>query len=89
VGIAKTYRVSWQGIALSVTHTPDRFGQVDHVEVQSDGRAPLPITGTGYKSMWLCPEDLAGYASSAAFVLAWLDLCAAENGWQGAQLSLF
>ena len=82
-----TYRTGWRGIALSVTHTPEKFAGLDHIEIESDGRAPLPVTETGYRSLFLCPEDLAEYASPVAFVLAFLDFAAEDQGWTG-QLSL-
>ena len=84
-----TYRARWQGIALSVTHTPGWLGtEIDHIEIQSDGRAPLPVTETGYRSHFMSAQDLAAYESPVAFVLLWLDDAASE-GWLGAQLSLF
>lgn len=86
--VFKTYRIDWQGIPLLVTHTPRYSGAVDHIEVQTEDGQPLPITETGYRSCFLCPEDLAEYESPAAFVRQWLDF-AAEEGWYGQQFSLF
>ncbi len=83
-----TYSVTWRGIDLAITHTPNKWDMIDHIEIRSADRQPLPITQTGYKSVWLCPEDVAEYESAPAFVLEWLELSARDTGWTG-QLSLF
>lgn len=87
MAVATTYRADWQGIALSLTHTPAKWPGFDQIEVESEGRAALPVTPTGYKVSYLRAEDLAEYASPVAFVLAWLDFAAEDQGWTG-QLSL-
>lgn len=51
-----TYRIDWRGIALLVTHTPQQWG-MEHIEIESEDRRSFPVSGTGYRSIFLCEED--------------------------------
>ncbi|WP_254368252.1 hypothetical protein [Paracoccus sp. Z118] len=62
---------------------------VDHIEMRSEGRTPLPVTETGYRSHFMSKGTVAEHGGAVAFVTAWLDHEAARTGWRGAQLSLF
>jgi len=84
-----TCRASWQGIPFTVECWPVYDGQLVRITITSRGRQPLPVTDTGLRICWLCPEDLALYPGPAAFVLEWIECAAAEKGWTGAQMSLF
>lgn len=84
----------WRGISITVRYTPERFAGNDHIEVESEGKQPLPITQTGYRSHFLLPEELAEFDSPAAYVMAWLDHEADNSDWCAheaarSQLSLF
>jgi len=81
--------ITWRGIALEITFTPEKFGLVDHIEIKTDGRAPLPVTETGYRSHFIPAGTVAEHGGAVAFVTAWLEHEAARTGWSGAQLSLF
>ena len=88
------YPAAWRGIPLDIYHTPDRFCGMDHLEVMSEGRVPLPITDTGYVSQLAWPERLEQFGGPVEFVLAWLDDEAGRSDWkrreeEGRQLSLF
>ena len=83
------YYMTWRGIALEITFTPKKFGLVDHIEIMSEGRAPLPVTETGYRSHFIPAGAVATHGGAVAFVTAWLEHEAARTGWSGAQLSLF
>lgn len=85
----QTHRIIWNGIGLTVTYTPLKWGVIDHIEIETDNRQPLPITETGYKSCHIEPDCMADYDGPVAFVIEWLDLAAKEGRWHGAQLSLF
>ncbi|WP_417261450.1 hypothetical protein [Celeribacter sp.] len=87
-------RITWRGIGVQITLHPRRWGSpVDHIEIESDGREPLPITETGYRSNFI----LAGTIPSDELerhVLAWLEEQAQTDGWkqyeaERRQLSLF
>ena len=66
----------------------------NQIEVISAERVPLPITETGYKSLFIPPERIAEFGSATDYVLAWLDHAAEAESWKGReaearQLSLF
>lgn len=84
----------WQGIAITIRHTPQRFAGYDHLEIVSQDKQRLPITETGYRSHFLLPEELAEFGDPCGYVIAWLDHEGNSNAWRAsiekqAQLSLF
>lgn len=84
------HQITWRGIVLAVTFTPERFGLVEHLEITAADRRPLPITETGYRSQFMACGTVAEHGGAVAYVTAWLDHEAARTGWTGAQqLSLF
>ncbi|MEM9965265.1 MAG: hypothetical protein AAGC58_07950 [Asticcacaulis sp.] len=91
----QTFPLRWQGIDLTIQYCPCYLGlPMCHIEVQSTGRQPLPITETGYRSYFLPWEDVPEADGPAAFVLAWLDSAAQSSEWRAyqeaqRQLSLF
>lgn len=89
-------RVAWRGIGLDVRHCGNWCAMVgiDHIEIVSAERVPLPITGTGYKSHFISPERIAEIGTPVEYVMAWLDHAAESAEWKNAefesrQLSLF
>ena len=52
----ETYQVTWQGISIEIRHCQNWFSMSEddfvtqHIEIRSEGNAPLPITSTGYRS---------------------------------------
>lgn len=83
------HNITWCGVDIEITFTPDKFDISEHVELRTQKGAPLPVTETGYRSCFLVPGSVAGHGGAVAFVTAWLDHEAAQTGWNGAQLSLF
>lgn len=93
----------WNGITLEISYEPrwlslrDHLGNdVAHLQVRSVSppRTPLPITETGYRSLFTSPEAVADFDSPVAFVLAWPDEEARAPIWcnreaAARQLSLF
>lgn len=84
----------WRGIALEIGYVSKRFGGMDHIEVRSAESVPLPITETGYRSLFISPECLEEYDGPQAYALAWLDHEAQSAVWKRheadrRQLSLF
>ena len=86
----------WRVIGLEIRHCVNWCAMVgmDHIEVISAERVPLPITETGYKSLFIPPERIAEFGSATDYVLAWLDHAAEAESWKGReaearQLSLF
>lgn len=83
------HQITWRGIGVEITFTPDKFGITEHVELRTKTKAPLPVTETGYRSCFLVPGSVAEHGGAVAFVTAWLDHEAERTGWSGAQLTLF
>jgi len=83
------HKITWRGIALTITFTPEWLGLDDHIEIQTEGRVPLPVTETGYRSNFTPSGTVASCGGAVAFVTLWLDHEADRLRWGGAQLSLF
>lgn len=91
-----TATMDWQGIALSVTYTPDWLRmEVHHLEilVVAPAGAILPVTETGYRSHFF-HDDVEAYGGLAGYVRAWLDHAALSPEWSNRdsaarQFSLF
>lgn len=90
------FRAEWRGISLKIRHCPmwSKAVEIDHIEVVSDKRVPLPITETGYKSHFLTPEQIADIGTPVDYVMAWLGHAAQSETWKrneagSRQLSLF
>ena len=86
---SQTQKITWRGIGIEITFIPEAFGMVDHIELRTEGKAPLPVTETGYRSHFTHKGTVTDYGGAVALVTAWLDHEAERTGWRGAQLSLF
>lgn len=85
----ETHSITWRGIRIEISFTPEKFGLVDHVEIRSGDKTPLPVTETGYRSQFVDAGSVAENGGAVAYVMAWLDYEAERTHWDGAQLSLF
>lgn len=83
------HKIIWRGVQIEVTFTPDTFGIVDHIELRTENKAPLPVTETGYRSLFMQAGTVAQHGGAVAFVTSWLDHEAERIAWGGAQLALF
>lgn len=83
------HTITWRGVSIAITFTADAFGVVDHIELRTENKAPLPVTETGYRSYFMGSGTVADHGGAVAFVIVWLDHEAERIGWPGAQLSLF
>lgn len=88
----KTYRLTWEGHEITVTHTPDYFSPRpgsnfprDHLEVTVEPARPLPFTATGYRSHFLNPDELAAGGGPVEYVRRWLDEAAQDPKWIAAE----
>lgn len=81
-------RVTWRGIGLEVRHCANWCAMVamDHIEIVSAERVPLPITGTGYKSHFISPKRVAEIGTPVEYVMAWLDHAAESAEWRKTEL---
>jgi|GEM_PF-7102224 len=44
------HTIVWRGVQVEITFTPEAFGMVDHIELRTEGKAPLPVTETGTRT---------------------------------------
>lgn len=92
----------WEGITLRLKYEPGYHCPVEglnhraHLEVKvvEPESAPLPITETGYRSLYLCGGVIEECGSPSIYLRNWLDECARDPAWRKAldrwrQLSLF
>tara|TARA_R110002073_G_scaffold222830_2_gene383050 strand:+ start:1746 stop:2054 length:309 start_codon:yes stop_codon:yes gene_type:complete len=95
--------LTWHNTQIEVRYNPDPHPQtawkgvtIAHLEIRclSPERAALPITESGYRSVFMPESYLEGYDSAADYVRQWLDCAARAPEWQdilnqARQLSLF
>lgn len=83
------HKITWWGVEIEITFTPEKFGMVDHIELRTKNKAKLPMTETGYRSHFMDKGAVDAHGGAVAFVTAWLDHEAEHKGWNNDQLSLF
>ncbi|MGH1432564.1 MAG: hypothetical protein ACRBB4_15785 [Neptuniibacter sp.] len=94
----------WLDYETEITHTPSKYKcfeeaygyAMSHVEIKTikPEQASLPITDTGYRSIYITAPELTDHGGAKAFILKALNDAAANPAWKSAelqrrQLSLF
>jgi hypothetical protein len=78
--------LNWRGITMQVIYRPRAYGgdmPYDHIEVQTDEhRQPLPISETGYRSLFLPSGEVENSGGPVVFVKLWLDAKARSKTWK-------
>jgi hypothetical protein len=85
-----TQRIDWNGITIEVSWEPSWLSvpelryNVSHLQVSSiaPARAALPISETGYRSLFIDPASVRDEGGPLAFVRAWLDNEANSPSWR-------
>ncbi|WHP69594.1 hypothetical protein [Phaeobacter inhibens] len=85
----EVHNITWRGINIEIVYVHAQFELVDHVQLYTHPRTPLPMTETGYRSHFIAAGSVAEYGGALAYVTDWLDTEAERVGWNGAQMSLF
>lgn len=52
-----TATLIWEGRTIRLSYHPRRWDVIDHIELEAEDRAPLPITETGYLSQFFGPME--------------------------------
>jgi hypothetical protein len=81
---AMTTKLVWRDTVCRVKHTPNYINKGwSHLEivVVAPKGAPLPITGTGYRSHFLTHELIEAAGGPVAFFQRWLDTEATTKAW--------
>jgi len=78
----QSYEFDWDGISISVTYAPDwlsitsKYGvAAAHLKIEAikPKRAPLPMSETGFRSLFSQKETIKAGGGPVAYALAWLD----------------
>lgn len=86
------YHLRWRGIAIIVVYTPDFHATPAdthhhcHLEVMSERPGvPLPITETGYRSVFLPGGEIEDRGGPVRYATQWLEHAAATPQWKAAE----
>jgi hypothetical protein len=100
----EVFILHWLDYEIEITYTPSTYKcfeeaygyAMSHVEIKTIKplRAELPITDTGYRSIYITAPELADHGGAKAFILNALNEAAENPAWKNAelqrrQLSLF
>jgi len=86
-----TSRIDWNDLTLEIAWEPAWLSRavlgdapVGHLQVTSiaPARAPLPVSETGYRSLFIDPARVIAEGGPLNFVRAWLDHEAATPSWR-------
>lgn len=83
------YELLWRGREVRVVYHPSALGfmtDYEHIEVLSNPRQALPITETGYRSLFLPSGAIEEGGGPVAFVTRWLDHKANTREWKQTDL---
>lgn len=77
-----TYHGQWADITLAIDYTPNwlGLGYTAHLEIRAEEK--LPVTETGYRSVFLDPETVALHGGAVAYVEGLLNEAAQQPQWQ-------
>ena len=79
--------ITWRGIRMEITHVGTYSAGMDHIEIHTENKTPIPITETGYKSHFFPTGSYAEYDTAEAFVVAWLEAEADSKEWVAKELA--
>jgi hypothetical protein len=79
----RAFRIVWYSITIYLKWEPRAFwGIIAHLEIQSEGRVPIPITNTGYRSHFCNKVDVEEYGWPMQFINAWLEQESSSSDWK-------
>ena len=86
------HQVMWQEIPVTITYEVNWLGLCAHLQLRAGER--LPITDTGYKSLFLSAEAIVASGGAIAFATGLLEEAATSSAWkhywqERQQLTLF
>jgi len=69
------FNIDWKGLDIEISYDPNWMGWLDHVEVRKIGpeSAQLPISETGYRSIFADREDVVAAGGVKGLIVAMLD----------------
>lgn len=80
--------INWHGIDIEIIYTEsystsylEVYGYpLTHIELKAE--QPLPVTETGYRSLFIPAPNLSDFKTPEAFITDWLDVEADCPAWQ-------
>ena len=79
-GFSNSYKIVWEGIHITIFHKPDYVFVYDHIEVMAE--TPIPITETGYRSIFIQAEEIKDYGGIVELITFLLDTEAQSSNWK-------
>lgn len=76
----ETYEILWQDIPITLTYQAEWLGLCAHLQFKAGER--LPITETGYKSIYLSAQAVVEAGGTIAFATGLLDESAESAEWK-------
>lgn len=73
------YTTMWKNIPIRIVYNPDFCG-MKHIELYAD--EPLPLTETGYRSMFVSDDELEMMGDTPAYILKVLDEESLSRKWK-------
>jgi len=84
---AQTFPYTWEGIEMAIFFKPDcgygikeKGEEMSHIEVKAS--EPLPITETGYRSLFVHYHAVEKEGGVLPFVEGWLDEASQKPEWK-------
>jgi len=83
------FNITWEGIDIEIVCYEPNYTKshreiygyaMFHIEVRSE--QPLPITETGYKSIFIAEPELARQGGSLKYVTSYIDEMAKSEKWK-------
>ncbi len=74
--------ITWQEIPIKVIYQADCFQSLDKAHIEIDCNHPLPLTDTGYKSIFIDTKEVPDLNTAISHVVNLLDEKASETNWQ-------
>lgn len=84
------YDITWRGIAIRVVYQREATGlpecRYSHLEVMTDRpRRPLPMSETGYQSLFVPTGTIEALGGPLTYVDRWLEHAAKSPQWKKAE----
>lgn len=76
----QTYEVVWQEIPVTITYKPKWLNLCAHLELRAGER--IPVTETGYRSVFLSAEFVTQKGGPVAFAIGLLEEAAQSPAWK-------
>ncbi|PIR39914.1 MAG: hypothetical protein COV35_00415 [Alphaproteobacteria bacterium CG11_big_fil_rev_8_21_14_0_20_39_49] len=77
----QTAYFKWKNIDFILEYTPEYYIGSDMSHIQIRCKEPLPITETGYKSIFLNKSEVTDIQNATDLVMENLDETAKKKGW--------